>query len=351
MNILFISDLYPVNNSDRTSFALKNICESFRNSGHSVQVVRPNFLLNSIVRGKKFFKTGQYENLYNINYFTPFLFNFENKLPKLEDFEIIVSHMPSGSIFAGKLAKNQGKDLICGIHNSDLKVLTQKLYSVYFKTELINAFKYAKKLVCRSYVIQKKLLELYPEFEAKTVVVPVGLDINDVNMRDVEFNEPLKVLTCGNLIKRKNLDKVIEALKDFDGVELTVIGDGKEFERLKKISKNVDFKGSLSKEKVLEYMSKSDVFILPSVDETLGMVYLEAMSQGCITVGTLNEGVDGVIKNGENGFLIEPTVKAVKNVVLKIKSLDKSDLEKISQNCYNSLKPCLYQTCSDKYFS
>ena len=49
-------------------------------------------------------------------------------------------------------------------------------------------------------------------------------------------------------------------------------------------------------------MKNADIFALPSVNETFGMVYLEAMACGCITVCTENDGVAGIIKNGKNGF-------------------------------------------------
>ena len=40
-----------------------------------------------------------------------------------------------------------------------------------------------------------------------------------------------------------------------------------------------------------------------SRDEAFGLVYLEAMIEGCITVGSVQEGIDGIIHNGQNGFL------------------------------------------------
>lgn len=59
--------------------------------------------------------------------------------------------------------------------------------------------------------------------------------------------------------KKKNIDKVIEACKGLESFELTVIGDGKEFEKLKRIDKSVKFTGRLSHNKVLEKMRESDV--------------------------------------------------------------------------------------------
>lgn len=346
MNILFLTDLYPIDESDiQTSFVLKDFTDNFKKLGHNVQIIRPNFLLNSFVRGKKYYKTGQYGEVFNANYLTPFWFNVKNKLPKINDYDIIISHMPSGSIFAEKF---KGK-LICGVHISDIKVLTQKIYSPYFKKHLLNSFRRAERLVCRSFHIQDKLLKLYPEFKEKTVVIPSGIDENLIIKRNIEFNETIKVLTVANLIKRKNIDKLIKACDKFENIELTIIGNGKEFENLKKISKKPIFKGKLSKSEVIEKMKTSDIFILPSVNETFGLVYIEAMASGCITVGTINDGIAGIIKDGENGFLTKPDKKSIEETLKKIINLNKEDINTISENCFYTIKNYTSEACAVKY--
>lgn len=111
----------------------------------------------------------------------------------------------------------------------------------------------------------------------------------------------MKVLTCANLIRRKNIDKVIRECENLD-VELRIIGDGKDLKRLKSISQKPVFLGRMEHEQVLAEMRKADIFALPSINETFGMVYLEAMASGCITVCTENDGIAGIIENNQNGF-------------------------------------------------
>ena len=371
MKILFITDLYPIkcceNSTPRT---LHNFVFEWIKQGHSVDVIRPNFVFNAVLRGKKLYPKGFYEyegvKIFNVNYFTPFLLNFLAKIPKefgLKDYDVVIAHMPSGIIFANKLVKIIEKPLICGVHVSDIEVLTNPVYRFYFKQQLEEAYKNAKKIACRSFVLQEKFKKLMPELADKTFVAPSGVEINAVGLESPTYCPTIKVLTCANLIKRKNIDKLILAIKDLDDFELTIIGDGKEFKRLKSLVKevgcgfnrtNIKFLGRLPHEKVLEQMQTADIFILPSVNETFGMVYLEAMASGCVTVCTKNDGIDGIIKDGENGFLTEPTVEGIKDTLLRIKTLGAAkpapyNMKKIIENSLDIVKSYSPETCAEKY--
>lgn len=424
MNILFVTDLYPVKSDEKTTpRTLLAFVEEWKKMGHNVDVLKPNFILNSFLRGKPFYKSGKYGDVFNINYWTPFWFNVKRKfnsglgeLSQLKDnkYDIVVAHMPSGILFADKL----GLPFVAGIHNSDIEVLTNPLYKFRFKSRLEKALKNAKAIACRSFILQDKLLKLYPEFEDKTFVAPSGIDekaakqlgsggtkgvtknnsnkdarqgfsplsgrvregIEQIdypskssliredlcynkgtqdnlcdscdfykNLKAKTFHFPIKVLTCAHFKKRKNIDKVIKACKGLEGFELTVIGDGKERKSLGKIDKNVNFTGRLPHDEVLVKMRESDVFVLPSVGETFGMVYLEAMVSGCITVCTKGDGVDGIIKNGENGFLTEPNVDAIRETLLNIKNLDENRLKTLRINSFQTVSELTSLKCAEHY--
>ncbi len=366
MKILFITDLYPVTRDEKTTpKTLLSFVQEWEKQGHSVDIIKPNFILNSFLRGKPFYKTDQYGKILNINYWTPFWFDVTKKSrcidanrqcsfhektfhssPFTFHYDITIAHMPSGILFADKL----GLPFVAGVHNSDLEVLTSPLYKFHFKKRLKQALDNAKAIACRSFVIRDKLLNLYPEYEHKTFTAPSGIDENLIHPSHITHHSlPVKVLTCANFKKRKNIDKVIEACKGLEGFELTVIGDGKERKRLEKIDKNVKFTGWLSHDEVLAKMSESDIFILPSIGETFGMVYLEAMSQGCITIGTINDGIAGIIKNEENGFLILPISDEIRKILLNIKNMDDDKLKTLRYNSFQTIKKYTSKQCADEY--
>ena len=388
MNILFITDLYPVKSDEKTTpRTLLAFVEEWKKMGHNVDVLKPNFIFNSFLRGKPFYKSGQYGDVFNINYWTPFWFDVKRKfngnsrlgtLAQLNkhNYNIVVVHMPSGILFADKL----GLPFVAGIHNSDIEVLTNPLYKIHFKPRLEKALKNAKAIACRSFVLQDKLLKLYPEFEEKTFVAPSGIDKKAAMFLDAKQNEkhsadtnfsrftshislssdmnhslltthhsPIKVLTCAHFKKRKNIDKVIKACKGLECFELTVIGDGKERKKFEKIDKNVIFTGRLPHDEVLAKMRNSDIFVLPSVGETFGMVYLEAMASGCITVCTKGDGIDGIIKDRENGFLTESNSESVKETLLNIKNLTKEELNSLYTNSFNTIQHYTSTLCAERY--
>ena len=352
MKILFITDLYPVKGNEKTTpRTLFDFVREWKAAGNEVDVIKPNFILNSFLRGKPFYKQGNYDGVLNLNFWTPFWGKIK---PPAKKYDIVIAHMPSGILYADKL----GLPFVAGVHNSDLEILTSPLYKFHFKKRLETALNNAKAIACRSFVIQKKLLALYPEFENKTFVAPSGVDEkliqslnaspalagqarNDELVHSSRFTphpSPLKILTCANYKKRKNIEKVLEATKGLEGFELTVIGKGTDCKKLRKINPDANFKGYQPHEKVIEEMKKSDIFILPSVGETFGMVYLEAMASGCITIGTKDDGIDGIIRDGENGFLTLPIAKEIRKILLNIKNMDDDRLKVLSYNSFTTIK-------------
>lgn len=347
MKILFVTDLYPVRQEETiTPRTLYEFVQGWRKAGVQVDVIKPNFILNSFVRSKPFYKTGWYNDVYNINYWLPFMFDVKHKLECNLDYDIVVAHMPSGILFADKL----GLPFIAGVHNSDLEILTKPIYSLYFRKRLKAALYNAKAIACRSFVIKEKLIKLLPDLQSKIFVASSGVNSETIVERIPRQNpDEIKVLTCANFKKRKNIDKVIEACKKLEGFELTVIGDGKSRKNLEKLDKNVIFTGSLSHCEVLRKMYESDIFVLPSVGETFGMVYLEAMSQGCITVCTKDDGIDGIIKDGENGFLTLPISTEIRKILLKIKAMDDDSLKAMSYNSFQTIQNFTSDKCCYEY--
>lgn len=129
-----------------------------------------------------------------------------------------------------------------------------------------------------------------------------------------DYGNGIKYIYVGSLIKRKHVDVVINAFSKVaeEKDKLLVVGGGPEEEYLKGLVKKanlenkVTFTGRVSREQALKYMKENHVFTLISDDETYGMVYIESMLQGCLTIASKKGGFDGIIVDGENGFICKP---------------------------------------------
>jgi glycosyltransferase involved in cell wall biosynthesis len=145
-------------------------------------------------------------------------------------------------------------------------------------------------------------------------VIPLAIDVyNDLQPRRTAS---FTVSTAARLIERKKIHVLIQAFaifrREVPAARLVIIGDGSERPRLESLAvrlgvgQGVEFTGALSHRAVVNRIGESHVFILPSVRESLGTVYFEAMSQGTPVVATEGEGFADFIKDGEDGFLVRP---------------------------------------------
>jgi len=131
------------------------------------------------------------------------------------------------------------------------------------------------------------------------------------------FTKKVIFLSICLLNKAKGIDYLLKAtqnLKEKYAEYFTVLigGDGLEKEQLQSqareynITGNCQFLGNLSREQVRDYMQQCDVFILPSLHETFGIVLGEAMSCGKPVISTYCGGPEFIVTYN-TGILVNPS--------------------------------------------
>ncbi|MDO5716095.1 MAG: glycosyltransferase, partial [Tissierellia bacterium] len=101
--------------------------------------------------------------------------------------------------------------------------------------------------------------------------------------------------------------KVFQSLYKIDHrFEMVVIGNISEEYRDRYHHDRIIYKGPLEKKKVLEELQNAHIYFMPSLRETFGLVYVEAMSQGLPIIYTKGQGFDGQFPEGEIGYGVEP---------------------------------------------
>ncbi len=365
MKILLITDLYPLENEKITK-ALYYFVHEWRKQGHCVEVIRANFIINTLFRGRKIQKEKiYYENgtkIYNLNFHTPFWFDVYKKLPKdfsLKNYDVIISHMPCGALMADKLLKKHSIKYIYAVHFSDIVVLKSFLY-LPFRNKLKKIYKEADKIAARSYVLQKRIEEIIPEAHNKTFVAYSGIEKDYISDSiKATFNrEELQISTVASLIKRKNINLIINAIANIHKkIHLTIIGDGPERRKLEKLTQRLNiedkitFLGNIKREKVISKLKESDIFILLSKNETFGISYLEAMATGNIVIAKKEDGIDGIIKNRQNGFLINSEVSELKACIENIIKISDEEIKIIRQKSIDTVKRLTIKEAAENYIN
>ena len=140
---------------------------------------------------------------------------------------------------------------------------------------------------------------------------------------DADDDASLSVLTITRLVAGKGVDVAIEAMTHLPPqVRLKVAGEGREKERLLRIVERsqlghrVSFLGWVSAEEKAKLWAEADIFCLPSVNDSFGMGYLEAMAHGVPVVAVAWGPIPDVVADGEAGILVEkPDARAVARAI------------------------------------
>lgn len=183
-------------------------------------------------------------------------------------------------------------------------------------------------------------------YDKSISVIPNGCDPNKFeklskrDLRDkLKIKEDEKIMIfVGRLHPIKGLHYLIEAMRiihqRYPKSRLLIVGDGEDRNNLENLvkklnlNKYVTFIGIVPNETVPGYMVAADVFVLPSLSEGFPTVTLEAMASGIPIVATTVGGVPEIIKDGENGFSVEPrNSEEIAEKVLLL--LNKDELRKI----------------------
>jgi phosphatidylinositol alpha-1,6-mannosyltransferase len=129
------------------------------------------------------------------------------------------------------------------------------------------------------------------------------------------------VLSVGRLQPRKGFDVTLRALARLlaEGRDLiyVAVGDGPDRTRLEQlarelgVSERVIFAGKVDDAKLAALYARADVFTMPSREEGtsvegFGLVFVEAGAAGVPVIGGRSGGVCEVVREGENGLLVEP---------------------------------------------
>jgi glycosyltransferase involved in cell wall biosynthesis len=161
--------------------------------------------------------------------------------------------------------------------------------------------------------------EYYRIEQNEIPVFHLGIEAEIFGQRNVAKAEHPTIIFVGKLVENKGVEELVEAAArlagTIPGLRLRLVGSGTEryVKHLRAVARSFDaeemleFAGFLPRTELAEEYNRAHVFAAPSHYEGgPGYVYLEAMACGLPVVGCSGSGVDEVITDGINGFLVEP---------------------------------------------
>jgi len=148
-----------------------------------------------------------------------------------------------------------------------------------------------------------------------------GVRVSEKEIIERAKSPELRILFLGNVIYRKGLHTLLEALNDVAQIGnlrycLDVVGSltsepayvqaMQEKVTFHGLSSTVHFHGALDNDPLKEMLKQAHVLVVPSSYEGFGIVYLEGMGFGLPAIGTTAGAASEVIRDGETGYLIPP---------------------------------------------
>lgn len=278
----------------------------------------------------------------------------------ISEYDIIHAHsLFSNGYIALKVKELYDIPYVVAVRNTDVNVFFKK--TLHLKRLGVKILKEASQIIFLSESYEKKVIKKYVPFNIrkeitnKSSIIPNGIDEfwfeNKIEAKK-KNKKCIKLLQVGDIDKNKNIlttVKVVDYLADKGyTLELNVVGkkkNNKIFSKLMK-SSHVNYLGYKSKEELIKVYKDNDIFILPSITETFGLVYAEALSQGLPIIYTKGQGFDKQFPDGTVGFSVNCfDIKEIASAIKKITV----EYEKISANCRKSIEKFSWQNIAAQY--
>ncbi|MDP2638339.1 MAG: glycosyltransferase family 4 protein [Candidatus Levybacteria bacterium] len=342
MNVLLITSTFPHGPHDNQvpwlSLLLRQLKEkgvnpvvyapSYRGSVshtyHSIPVVRfryaPKFL-EILTHGEgAVFKLRQKPWLFIVSFLYLFFGIIEiMRMHRKYKFDVVHVHWPFPQGLFGIIAKKLfHAKLVLTFHGAEFSLMRRLPFgTAILKTILRNS----DKVVANSSFTKKLIQEIEP-IDVSIIPFSSAVIVDKIKEKEKHFSDKkYKILFIGRLIERKGVSFLVDAVKILRRknipVLLDIVGNGPLHGAIKDhvdrlgLNDYIKLHQGVNEENLSKFYKNCDVFVLPAIidkwgdTEGLGVVLIEAMSFGKPVVASNVGGISNVVKNNENGFLVE----------------------------------------------
>lgn len=275
---------------------------------------------------------------------------YKTLLKMVNVFDVDLVHastlMTDGGV-AYKLYCNYNIPYVVALRNTDINGFLDKMPHTWLDAKKILLS--AQKIFFISQGLKEKfenhrvVKPFISQIKDKFVLMPNGIDDYFLSNIQASKREGHRVIYIGDFSRNKNvvrLGKAILLLREEHGLEdvsLTLVGGGNdEGDRVEKmIASNPDifnYVGKIyDKDKLCSIMREHRIFAMPSINETFGLVYLEALSQNLPVLYTKGQGIDGLFDEtvgvGVNAQSVQEIASGLKKLLLSGTSYNNQSID------------------------
>ncbi|TLP37774.1 glycosyltransferase family 4 protein [Arcobacter arenosus] len=222
-----------------------------------------------------------------------------------------------------------------------------------------------KMISCCPWVAEEQCIPYGLDWKEKYEITPNSVNIERFSTqtksyRDVFRNNYPIIIYASRLSSRKGADIFIDAVTELinERVKINVfIGGSGDFESYldKKINtlkypNQIKYLGQVPSSELPNYFKSSDIFSVPARYQGFGRVYIEAMASGLAVVTTNLICTKKIIDNEEDGILVDPKVKDLKEAIIRL--LEYEELrKKLSLNARNKANNYTVEKVAKNYIN
>ena len=182
--------------------------------------------------------------------------------------------------------------------------------------------------------VSRAAADYYRRRGAHVEHIPNAVKLSEMPRRGERVSDP-QVTYLGRLSKEKGVDLLIEAAAHHGVKGLVLAGDGPlkplvEYAAGKKL---LTYLGALPRWRALRVLKGSDIAVLPSREEGISTVLLEAMACRVPVVATRVGGTVEVVREGVDALLVKPDASEIAEAVKRLLQ-DREQASRLSENAY-----------------
>ncbi len=249
-------------------------------------------------------------------------------LKALKDLDITVIHSQTRAtqILAERYASRLKAPHVSTCHGFFKRKIARMLFPCW-----------GKQVVAISRAVEQHLIRDFQVDPSQVVLIPNGIDISEFVLPTQEVKDTVRakyqvkgapvIGIIARLSDVKGHPDLIRAFKillpQFPDAQLHLIGEGPEEDNLRRLVESLALTNHVVFSKIVnrtvEILPMLDVFVMPSLQEGLGLSVLEAQAMGLPVVATRVGGLPDIVEDRRTGILVEPrNPKALSEAICEV---------------------------------